>query len=145
MKDKINEIKESDLIELFCIIDSFRILEIKRGNEYDNVCLKIKYISDFVVSEYINIFKLIRSPQLYDFVRYFLKFEEKFDSQSSNTKMDIDDYLFQTVEISQEIIITTIFKILVTEKELHAKKEMLMKMLQINNIDREIFDIVKKG
>jgi len=35
MNEKINEISNKNLIELFCIINAFNIKEIEKGNEYN--------------------------------------------------------------------------------------------------------------
>lgn len=95
-----------------------------------------------IITEHINIFNLVRIPNLYDFVRYFKKMRIKFDTQSSDTKMDINDYLEQTENISQEIIIVMIFNIETNMDNLIKKKEEVISFLKVNNLNEDIFDII---
>jgi hypothetical protein len=75
----------------------------------------------FEVNEYINIFKIIRKPFLYDFVKYFKSIDEKYGSQNSETKLNLDDYFNQIDEISQEILIIMVFNI-------ESKRDEIMKI-----------------
>ena len=59
------------IINLFCTILSLKTLEINKGNEYEKAQIKLKYIRNIHVTEYINIFKLVRNPTLFEFVFYF--------------------------------------------------------------------------
>lgn len=97
MNEKINEISNKNLIELFCIINAFNIKEIEKGNEYNKGWIKIKYIKEMSITEYINIFKLVRIPILYDFVKYFKEIEEKFENQNveTTTKYSTKNIIFK--------------------------------------------------
>lgn len=143
LHNKINEIKNDDLIETFCWIHAFKILEDKKGNEYDKAWLKIKYIEDMPIYEYINIFKLIRIPSLYDFVKYFKSIEEKFNQQSNETKINLDEYFNQKENISQDILIIMVFDIISTKEEINKLKEKLWNLLKITKADKDIFLIIK--
>jgi hypothetical protein len=48
---------------------------------------------------------------LYSFVNYIKKIERNFDSQNTETKINLDDYFTQTENISQEIVILMMFEI----------------------------------
>lgn len=93
----------------------------------------------FEVNEYINIFKIIRKPFLYDFVKYFKSINEKYSSQNSETKLNLDDYFNQIDELSQEILIIMVFDIESKEDEIMKIKEIIKESLKINNMDEEIF------
>jgi hypothetical protein len=95
----------------------------------------------FEVNEYINIFKIIRKPFLYDFVKYFKSIDEKYGSQNSETKLNLDDYFNQIDEISQEILIIMVFNIESKRDEIMKIKEIIKESLKINNMDKEIFKI----
>ena len=75
-----------------------------------------------IISEYINIFKIIRTPFIYEFIKYFKNIDEKFNKQNIETKLDINEYLEEIEEISQEIIIIMIFKIETNEEDLIKKR-----------------------
>jgi len=38
-----------------------------------------------IISEYINIFKIIRTPFIYEFIKYFKNIDEKFNKQNIET------------------------------------------------------------
>ena len=69
---KMNELIKEDVIKIFSIIEAFQKLETKKGNECEHGWIKLTYIKEMKTTEYINIFKLIRKPILYDFLSYFL-------------------------------------------------------------------------
>ena len=143
LDDKINKISNSKLIDLFCIIHALNILEIKKGNEYEKAWLKIKYIEDMIVTEYINIFNIIRIPTLYEFIKYFLTIEKKINQQNTETKLNLNEYLNKSENVSQKIIIIMIFDIETTIEELNTKQNILLELLKINKINEEIFNIIK--
>ena len=143
MNEKINEISNKNLIELFCIINAFNIKEIEKGNEYNKGWIKIKYIKEMSITEYINIFKLVRIPILYDFVKYFKEIEEKFENQNVETKINVNDYIQETQQISQEIIIEMVFDIKCTIEEIEEVKKALIESIKINKVDVSIFKILK--
>lgn len=138
IENKINDIKINELIEIFCTIKAFQKIETKNGNEYEKAWLKIKYKKEMVVNEYINIFKLVRLPFLYDFIEYFTTIEKKFDEQTTDTKINIDDYLLQNENISQEIIIIMVFNIKATLGEIIKKKKGLLKIIKKEKIYKTI-------
>ena len=123
LENKINEVSEGDLIKIYCIVRAFKILERQKGNEYDKVWLKIKYVQGTLITEYINIFKLIRNAEVYEFLKYFLTINERFDIQNTETKLHLEDYFEQTENISQEILIKMVFAIMITKEELHKETE----------------------
>lgn len=137
--EKINDISDENIINLFCFISAFQRVETKKGNEYDKAWLKVEYMQGFEVNEYINIFKIIRKPFLYDFVKYFKSINEKYSSQNSETKLNLDDYFNQIDELSQEILIIMVFDIESKEDEIMKIKEIIKESLKINNMDEEIF------
>lgn len=139
--EKINDISEENIIDLFCFISAFQRVETKKGNEYDKAWLKVEYMQGFEVNEYINIFKIIRKPFLYDFVKYFKSIDEKYGSQNSETKLNLDDYFNQIDEISQEILIVMVFNIESKKDEIMKIKEIIKESLKINSMDKEIFKI----
>ena len=145
INDRINEIKEEDLVKIFCLIQAFNIEETYKGNEYDKAYVELKYIENMPITEYLNIFKIVRTPTFYEFIKYFKKINEKFDRQNSDTKMNISDYLEKTENISQKIIIIMVFDIETKVEEIKEKSEIFLKMLKINKIDEEIFKILKQG
>ena len=56
-------------------------------NEYDKAWLKIKYVRNLLITENIDVFNIVRIPNLYEFASYFT----------------------QTENISQKIVITMVF------------------------------------
>jgi hypothetical protein len=143
-ENKINELKKTELILLFCIIDAFNNLEMKKyQNEYSNASIQLKYIKGVLIKENINIFKIVRVPMLIDFVNYFISIEKIYNTQSTETKLNLDDYIEQKEDISQEVIITMVFKIKTTLKELNNEKKIILKILKINKIDERVFEIIK--
>lgn len=142
LEDKINELKKDDIIDVFCLIWAFKIEEKKKGNEYDSAWIKIKYIKNLVITENINIFNLVRLPDLYNFVNYIKKIEKNFDSQNTETKMHLDDYFNQIHNVSQEIVILMIFEIESDIIEIERTKEKLKNNLKITNSDVEVFDLI---
>lgn len=135
---------EKDIIELFCIINAFKMLEPKKGNEYERAYIKVKYLEQMIITEYINIFNLIRVPTFYEFVKYFWTFEKRMSQQSNDTDPKINDYLWQSEEISQKIIIIMVFEIKSTKIEIDNKAKFLLESIKINEMDKEIFTILKK-
>ena len=137
--EKINNISDENIIDIFCLISAFQKIETKKGNEYDKAWIKVEYVQGFKVNEYINIFKIIRKPFLYDFVKYFKNVDEKYNSQSSTTKLDLDDYFNQVNELSQEILIIMVFDIESREEEILIMSKKIKETLKINDMDKEIF------
>jgi hypothetical protein len=141
--EKINELKKENIIDIFCIIWAFKIEEKKRGNEYDSAWIKIKYIKNLIITENINVFNIVRIPDLYSFVNYIKKIEKNFDSQNTETKINLDDYFTQTENISQEIVILMMFEIESEEEKIKETKEKLKNNLKMTGADIEIFDLIK--
>jgi hypothetical protein len=136
IEEKINKISNENLIEIFCTILAFNELEKEKGNDYNKVWLNIKYKKEMIISEYINIFKIIRTPFIYEFIKYFKNIDEKFNKQNIETKLDINEYLEEIEEISQEIIIIMIFKIETNEEDLIKKKNNLIKLFKFSYTDK---------
>lgn len=143
IKNKINEIKKEDLLEIFCIINSFKILETKKGNEYEKAWIKIKYIKNTIITEYINIFKLIRTPMLYEFINYFSSIKENLNPQNTETKLNITDYLEEIENISQDIIIYMVFNIETKPEEIEIEKNKLKKIIQATAADKYTFELIE--
>lgn len=143
LNEKISEISEENLIEIFCFIDAFNIIETKKGNEYEKAWIKLKYEKEMLITEYINIFNLVRVPTFYEFIKYFLKIEEKFDTQDTNTRIDLTDYIYGTENLSQEIIIIMVFKIVSEKKEVEKTQKLLIETLKAGGIDKRIFEMFK--
>ena len=99
----------------------------------------MEYIQGFMVNEYINIFKIIRKPFLYDFVKYFKNIDDKYNSQGSETKLNLDDYFSQINELSQEILIIMVFNIESKEDEILMMSKKIKETLKVNDMDKEIF------
>jgi hypothetical protein len=99
----------------------------------------VEYIQGFMVNEYINIFKIIRKPFLYDFVKYFKNIDDKYNSQGSETKLNLDDYFSQINELSQEILIIMVFNIESKEDEILMMSKKIKETLKVNDMDKEIF------
>lgn len=142
IEEKINKISNENLIEIFCTILAFNELEKEKGNDYNKVWLNIKYKKEMIISEYINIFKIIRTPFIYEFIKYFKNIDEKFNKQNIETKLDINEYLEEIEEISQEIIIIMIFKIETNEEDLIKKRNNLIKLFKFSYTD-EMFENMK--
>lgn len=142
IEEKINKISNENLIEIFCTILAFNELEKEKGNDYNKVWLNIKYKKEMIISEYINIFKIIRTPFIYEFIKYFKNIDEKFNKQNIETKLDINEYLEEIEEISQEIIIIMIFKIETSEEDLIEKRNNLIKLFKFSYTD-EMFENMK--
>ena len=79
MNEKINEISNKNLIELFCIINAFNIKEIEKGNEYNKGWIKIKYIKEMSITEYINILKVLISG--HSIFKIFTQFHQVDNNQ----------------------------------------------------------------
>ena len=144
IEEKISEIKNENLIDLFCTIHAFKILENKQGNEYEQACIQYKYIENMLIIEYINIFKLVRNPMFYDFIKYFKTFKKRMDIQNTETKATINEYLQQTEDISQKIIITMVFNIETNLKEIEKEKKTILSYIKIGEMDKEIFESIWK-
>lgn len=142
IEEKINKISNENLIEIFCTILAFNELEKEKGNDYNKVWLNIKYKKEMIISEYINIFKIIRTPFIYEFIKYFKNIDEKFNKQNIETKLDINEYLEEIEEISQEIIIIMIFKIETNEEDLIKKRNNLIKLFKFSYTD-QMFENMK--
>ena len=142
IEEKINKISNENLIEIFCTILAFNELEKEKGNDYNKVWLNIKYKKEMIISEYINTFKIIRTPFIYEFIKYFKNIDEKFNKQNIETKLDINEYLEEIEEISQEIIIIMIFKIETNEEDLIKKRNNLIKLFKFSYTD-EMFENMK--
>ena len=141
IEEKINKISNENLIEIFCTILAFNELEKEKGNDYNKVWLNIKYKKEMIISEYINIFKIIRTPFIYEFIKYFKNIDEKFNKQNIETKLDINEYLEEIEEISQEIIIIMIFKIETNEEDLIKKRNNLIKLFKFSYTDKMFEDM----
>jgi len=126
LKSKINKLSDDELIETFVLLKTFKKLEKKKGNEYESAFIKIRYIKHMAEVEYINIFKIVRNPMTFDFMEYFLKFEEKFEEQNTDSKVSVNEYIGETRNVSQSICITMMFKIETTLEELLIKKNSLL-------------------
>ena len=145
IKDKLNELTEEEIIEMFSIILAFKIEEKSRGNEYDKAWLKIEYVRNLLITENINVFNLVRIPNLYEFANYFKRIENMYDSQNVDTKISLNDYFTQTENISQEIIITMVFEIESKVEDVEKTRNTLLKSLKMSGSDKEVFEIIKKG
>ncbi len=97
-----------------------------------------------LITEYINIFKLIRTPNLYDLTKFFLTIDETFNTQNNDTNIALDDYIIETENISQEIIITMVFNIENNINLIQADSLKIKKILKIDNSDKETFILIKK-
>ena len=142
MIDRIDELKKEDIVRIFCMILAFKIEEKRKGNEYDSAWIKIKYQRNLIITENINIFNLVRLPELYNFVNYIKKIEKNFDSQNTDTKINLNDYFTQTENISQEIVILMMFNIESKSFELIKTQEKLINSLKITNADIEVFNLI---
>lgn len=136
---KLNNLENEEILDLFCTVSAFNMLEIKTGNEYNSAIIKIKYKKDMIITEHINIFKIVRTPFIYEFLKYFKKIEERFGQQANDTKSNINDYLEEVENISQEIIINMVFQIRTNLIELNEKKKNILFMIKLNNVDQDIF------
>ena len=93
--------------------------KVEKGNECEKAWVKLKYRKEMVINEYLNIFKIVRKPFIYEFINYFRSIEEKFGTQSSDTKIDINEYLNEIENINQEIVIVMTFKILCKNQKIY--------------------------
>lgn len=139
IEKNIVELNKNEIFEIYGIIHAIRILEIKKGNEYDNPYLEIKYSTNMVITEYINIFNLCRTYNNYEILKYFINFKEKFNIQNTDTNLILDEYIIKKENISQKIFIVFICNIRSTLEEIQTYKN---KLLQLINID-EIYEIIK--
>lgn len=144
IKNKINELEDVEILNMFYIVKAIKLLETSKGNEYKNAFLILKYVESMLIKEYINIFTLVRLPSFHEFINYFLTFEEKFDKQNTNTKNYINDYLEASTNISQSVYIEFIFKIETTFEELNEKIMEVKKIIEFDDSHLEIINILKK-
>ena len=93
---------------------------------------------------YLNIFKIIRNPLLHDFIDFFINFKEKFNSQSNDTKIDINEYINNIENVSQEILVTMVFDIKTNNEEIEKKANDIIKILKVDDIDQYIKNIRDK-
>lgn len=133
IEEKINKIKKENLLKIFCIIAAFK--KVEKGNEYEKAWIHLKYKKEMMISEYINIFKIVRTPFLYEFISYFKNMDEKFNRQNTETKIGLNDYLEEIEEISQEILIVMVFNIKSDIKEIEEEAEKIMKIIEVIDID----------
>lgn len=143
LKNKINELKDNELTRIYHLILSLKILENQKGNEYDQASIEYKYIKQTLIVEHINIFKIIRSPSRYEFIKYFLSIKEEFDTQGE-TKINLNEYITSTEEISQNIQIKMVFKIETTIKEIEEKEKKFNNNLIMDGGQEELFKWIRK-
>ena len=137
--DKIHNLNIENLLDLYCLILSLNINEKKNGNEYESAQIKLKYIQNMLIIEHINIFKIIRTPSLFDFIKYFQTFENKFSTQNTETKLNINDYFENIENISQEIIIKMVFIIQTDILEINKTKNSLK--TSFKGVDLHIYNL----
>lgn len=143
LTDKIENLKEEDLINLFCTIQAFKTLEIKKGNEFEKIFIKMKYMDSMLVTEYLNIFNLIRKATFYEFIKYFINFKKRVETQGPDTKLNINEYLNKIENVSQSVFIKMIFNIDTSIEELEKEKKKYYRLLTVGNIHQEIIKSVK--
>lgn len=114
------------------------------GNEYETAFIKLSYLNNMPIIEYINIFKMVRNPNLFDVAKFFLKFDEKFNRQNSDTNIALDDYILEVENITQEINITMVFNIKTNSDTLYTESLKILKILKIDNSDEETLALIKK-
>jgi hypothetical protein len=137
---KIYELEKENLIDLFLDIKAFNSLEKKKySNEYLKGILNIKYKTNVLNIEYVNVYKIIRNPSPIEFFSYFLKFKENFSEQSNDTKINLNDYFVEIDTFSQKILIEMDFKIKATILEIKEKKEELKKKYLL---DDSLYDLI---
>jgi hypothetical protein len=96
-----------------------------------------------MITEYINISHLVKVPTFYEFIKFFLKIKKKSCLQGVDTKLNINDYVSKIENISQAILINMVFDVESDLKEITKKTEIYFNLLKINNMDVEIFNIIK--
>ena len=121
--EKLTKIKKENLIQIYCYIRSLIILEKDIGNEIDKAWIQIKYQENILITEYINIFKLIRKGTYSDFVEFFRDIEKKYSKQNIDTKMNIDCYIEELENYTQKIQIKMVFKITTEETLINNRKK----------------------
>jgi hypothetical protein len=109
ISENITKVKINEIIDIFSTIKALEFLE--KNNVCEKAYMKIKYKENMIVTEYLNIFNVIRTPFLYDFINFFKEFKEKYSMQNNDTKVDLDDYFEEIEDISQEIVIIMLFNI----------------------------------
>lgn len=135
----ISELRKEIIVELFCDITSLKESEEKKGNTIDKAFIKLKYTEDLTVIENINIFKLINSESLYEYIKYFKKFKEKFSEQNRSSRADIDDYINEKTNVSQKIEIHMLFNISSSKEEKNERKKIIMESIKLTSIDDKIW------
>jgi hypothetical protein len=123
---------------LYSLVHTIKILELKKGNDFDVPYLEIKYFTNMLITEYINIFNLCRTYTTYEFLKYFINFKEKFSIQNTDTNLLLDEYILEEENISQKIYIVFICNIRSNLEEILYYKQKLLKTTNLN----EIYEII---
>lgn len=139
INNKINNLTKLEILEIYCIIYIIKQEEVNIGNDFEKAFLKIKILKEIQITEYINIYSLVREPIFYEFLKYFKNFKNKFNEQNLDTKLNINDYFSEIENISQEIILTLIFKPQITIKIIEEKqKKLFNKILTFEDLYKTI-------
>lgn len=139
INNKINNLTKLEILEIYCIIYIIKQEEVNIGNDFEKAFLKIKILKETQITEYINIYSLVREPIFYEFLKYFKNFKNKFNEQNLDTKLNINDYFSEIENISQEIILTLIFKPQITIKIIEEKqKKLFNKILTFEDLYKTI-------
>ncbi len=141
IKKNLDDLNDDDILNIYCRIKAFIIEEIKNGNMIEKSWLYIKYKSEFKNKKYINIIRIIKEINLYDFKNYFKNFKKNMLNQNYETKLNINDYLFIKEETSQKIVIKMSFNIKTKNEKIKEKEKKIKEILEESNILNKINEI----
>lgn len=131
-----------EITEIFCSITSIKELEEEKGNTLDIAIIKIKYKENMIITERINIFGLIKGGSLYEYIKYFKNFKKKFSEQETDTKIKLDEYIKEEIEISQEIEIKMVFEMVSSIKDIEERSKTILEAINITSIDKKIWKLL---
>lgn len=89
-----------------------------------------------ITTEYINIFNLCRTYTTYEIINYFKNFKKNYDIQNTNTTLNINEYITETQNISQELYIIFLFNIKTNKLKINTLKNKIIK-----NFDENIWNL----
>ncbi len=139
IENNLNDLSEKKIIEIYAYIYTFIKMEKKKGNELEKAQIKISYINNMLIKEYINIFNLCRNSTLYEFISYIKNIKNHYKEQNTNTNVILNEYI-NSVEVKQSILLKFVFKIQTNKKE---HKKIYDKYIKLINTEESIDMILK--
>jgi hypothetical protein len=139
IENNLNDLNEKKIIQIYAYIYTIIKMEKKKGNELEKAQIKISYVNNMLIKEYINIFNLCKNSTLYEFISYIKNMKNHYKEQNTNTNVILNEYI-NSIEVKQSILLKFVFKIHTTKKE---HKNIYNKYIKLINAEDSIDMILK--